>query len=370
MKFIRILLFPISLLYGVLVFIYHSLYDLGILPSRKFNIPVISVGNLTVGGTGKTPHVEYLVRLLQKTSLATLSRGYGRATSGFILASDTSTAIEIGDEPRQFIQKFRKIHVAVDENRIRGIKKLLAQFPNLNAILLDDAFQHRAVKAGLSILLTDYRKPAPCILLPAGVLREWKSGSKRADIIVVTNTPSILSPMERRRVQKKINIKPHQKIYFSYIKYGDFMPAFPEAGRPPGNNPDKPLVINKSFYFERGYSILLLTGIADPSALTEHLKRNVPELIHLKFSDHRKYSMSDIAKVQKIFDNIVNPNKIIVTTEKDAMRLAIPGLMNILSKFAVFYIPIKVGFHNGDEIEFNKQIIDYVKQNQRNNRIH
>jgi len=270
--------------------------------------------------------------------------------------------------------KFRQIQVAVDENRVRGIKRLLAQFSDLGVVLLDDAFQHRAVKAGLSILLMDYRTlSSPTMLLPTGVLREWKSGSKRADIIVVTNTPSMLSPLERRITQKEINIKPHQKLFFSYIEYGDFIPAFPasfsEADTPLVDNPDKSgmLGMNKKFYFERDYSILLLTGIANPSPLEDYLKENVAELIHLKFSDHCEYSMADIVKVQKIFDNIVNPNKIIVTTEKDAMRLAIPGLIKILKKLAVFYIPIEVVFHNGDELEFNKQINDYVKQNQRDN---
>ena len=376
MKLVKILLFPVSLLYGMLVFWYHKLYDFGILPSRKFDVPVISVGNLTVGGTGKTPHVEYLIRLLHSHTIATLSRGYGRATSGFILANEASTAIEIGDEPRQFRHKFSQIQVAVDENRVRGIKKLLAQFSNLNVILLDDAFQHRAVKAGLSILLMDYRMLSSAswrMLLPTGVLREWKSGSKRADIIVVTNTPSMLSPLERRLTQKEIKIKPHQKLFFSYIEYGDFIPAFPlKEDKSLADNPGKSrmLGMNKNFYFERDYSILLVTGIANPSPLEEHLKENVEELIHLKFSDHCEYSMADIVKVQKIFDNIVNPNKIIVTTEKDAMRLAIPGLTKTLKKLAVFYIPIEVAFHNGDELEFNKQIIDYVKQNQRDNRLH
>jgi len=365
MQFARILLFPFSILYGILVYVYHQLYNWRLLPSSKFNIPVISVGNITVGGTGKTPHVEYIVRLLLQSeyqNIATLSRGYGRATSGFILLDESNTASEVGDEPRQLMHKFKNIHVAVDENRANGIRNLMKQFDDLNAVLLDDAFQHRQVRAGLSILLMDYHTLSkPQMMLPAGNMREPQFGAKRADIIVITNSPKMLSPLERRRIESQIKPTANQKMYFSYVSYGDLVPAF---------EPTSPMMVNKEFYFERDYSILLLTGIADPYPLEEYYSQNIKELKHIRFADHHEYTMADIERVMKKFDNIVNENKIILTTEKDAMRLAIPGVHKALEKNPIFYIPITIVFHDDDGSKFNKQMLDYVAQNQRYNRVH
>ena len=216
----HIIMLPISLCYGLAMQIRNWLFDINLLCSKTFDKPVISVGNLTFGGTGKTPHIEYLIRLLTpELFIATLSRGYGRKTRGFILASIPSSAKQIGDEPLQFLKKFDPIKVAVDEKRKRGIHLLLEKHPDLNVILLDDAYQHRYVKPGLSILLTDFHRPYPeDIILPSGTLREFRSGAGRADIIIVTKTPKIFSPITRRRIIEELKPKNHQRIYFSYIK--------------------------------------------------------------------------------------------------------------------------------------------------------
>ncbi|MBL4577315.1 MAG: tetraacyldisaccharide 4'-kinase [Flavobacteriales bacterium] len=361
MRNIRYLLLPLSILYRFFTWFYHLLYDKGILPSRRFSIPVISVGNLTTGGTGKTPHVEYIIRLLLRSEdgffdrVAALSRGYGRATSGYLLADETSTAIEIGDEPRQMKQKFKNIFIAVDENRAHGIDKLLAMVPGLNVVLLDDAFQHRRVRAGLSILLRDFQGISQRkIMLPSGDLREPMSGSKRADIIVVTNSPKMLSPHERRRILVLIKPADDQSVFFSYVAYTDLIPAL---------GVHEHIMANKTFYFEREYSVLLVTGIADSGPLEEYYGRNITELVHMKFADHHEFTMADILRIQKNFDNIVNENKIILTTEKDAMRLAIPGVAKAFENLPIFYLPIKIKFHDKDGEEFNKQIVDYVTKN-------
>ena len=363
MKLLRVILFPFSLLYGIAVFLRNVFYDLSIIKSESFDLSVISVGNLSVGGTGKSPHIEYLIRLFKtENKTATLSRGYGRITSGFLLATDESDALQIGDEPRQFKQKFPEIEVAVDSDRVRGIRKLIENNSELNVILLDDAFQHRAVKPGLSVLLTDYRKLyADDFLMPSGNLREWKNAANRADIIIVTRIPEHFSPMERRIIKERLNPKPYQSIYFSYVKYGEFVPV---------NKRKEHKLLQKEFYFERNFSVLLFTGIASSMQLHDYLKNKVKEIRHLKYRDHHRYSSTDMKRIRQLFDNIANDNKIIITTEKDAMRLAMPAYEEIIKDLPIFYIPIEIGFHERDEEEFNEKIISYVKKNQANSRIH
>lgn len=363
MKFIRAILFPFSLLYGIAIFFRNFFYDIGIFASESFDISVISVGNLSVGGTGKSPHIEYLIRLLKpENKIATLSRGYGRVTRGFLTATQASEAVEIGDEPKQFKQKFPEIGVAVDSNRVEGIKNLLENDLSLNVILLDDAFQHRAIKPGLSILLTDYHKLyIDDFLLPAGNLREWKKSADRADIIIVTRIPEHFSPMEKRIIKEKLNPQPYQKIYFSFIKYGDFI----SLNKKPGQK-----LFGKELYFERKFSVVLVTGIASPLHLFDYLKNKVSEITHLKFRDHHRYSLADLKYFKQIFNNIATDNKIILTTEKDAMRLALPQYREIINELPIFYIPIEIGFHDKDEEEFNEQIKSYVRKNQVNSRIY
>ena len=350
----RFLLFPISLIYGIIIFLRNLLFDIKILPSKSFDIPVISVGNISVGGTGKTPHVEYLIKLLKKNNhLAVLSRGYRRNTKGYITATDFSSVKEIGDEPRQYKQKFDGIEVAVCECRKTGIKNLLKLFQDLSVILLDDAFQHRWVKPGLSILLTDYHYLySDDYLLPVGNLREFRNSSKRANIIVISKTPSILSPILRRSLLKKIKLLPKQNIYFSFVKYGE-MKLLPNIIC---ENPPK-----------KHYCILLITGIANPDPLEEYIARECVELEKIKFPDHHKYSVKDMMKIRETFHNIASVNKIIVTTEKDAMRLESPDLLIVIQGLPIYYIPIETEFHKKDKTDFDKKILDYVKKNQRNN---
>ncbi len=362
MKFLRLLAFPLSCIYGCLVFLRNKLYDWGIQPSKKFDTPTISVGNLSVGGTGKTPHIEYLIRLLKSEFyIATLSRGYGRTTKGYVLSDTQSTATDIGDEPLQFKKKFREIRVAVDSKRVRGIKKLKEEFPSLQTILLDDAFQHRAVKPGLSIVLTDFSKLFTSdFMLPSGNLREFRTGIKRADIIIVSKCPEILLPIERKRLITEINPLPYQQIYFSFLKYGEFIPF----------NEDITNLFSKEYYFDRNYSVVLLTGIANTASLEYYLKNKVKNIIPAKFSDHHSYTKNDLQSIQKIFNNIASSNKIILTTEKDAMRLKNPEFSNILKTLPLFYIPIEIEFHDKDKNTFNEQVLHYVRTNQKHSSVY
>jgi len=226
MPLLRILFYPLSLLYGTIMLCRNKLYDVGFFSSSAFNIPIISVGNLSMGGTGKTPHIEYLIRLLKpEFYIATLSRGYGRKTKDFLLADTQSTVNDIGDEPLQFKNKFPKMPVAVDEKRLRGVKRILELFPSIQSILLDDAFQHRPVKSGLSIVLTDFNKLyIDDHVVPSGTLREFPMGIKRADIIIITKCPHIPLPIERKGIVDKLKLLPHQKIFFTTICYGEFIP--------------------------------------------------------------------------------------------------------------------------------------------------
>lgn len=357
MKILRALALPFSIIYGIITWVRNKLYDVGIFSSTEFSLPVISVGNLSVGGTGKSPHIEYLIRLLKGSySVAALSRGYGRRSGGFLVISEEATTEDAGDEPLQFRKKFGDdVVVAVDSKRVRGIKKLLQMPQPPGVVLLDDAFQHRAVKPSLSILLTDFSNPYhKDSMLPTGTLREFSKGAKRADIIIVTKAPANLVPIEKRNIIKDLKPRPYQRVYFSYITYGDFIPAKKDGSRLP---------LSKEFYFERDYSIVLLTGIANPAPLEEYLKAKAKEVISVKFADHHEYSETDVTKLRKIFDNLAAENKIILTTEKDAMRLQRPGLEELLSTLPLFYIPIEIRFHDKDAEEFDKQILDHVRSN-------
>jgi tetraacyldisaccharide 4'-kinase len=339
----------------------NMLYDRKIFPSSKPDIPTISVGNLCVGGTGKTPHIEYLIQVLKNEFyIATLSRGYGRNSSGFVLADTQSTASEIGDEPMQFKKKYAGIRVAVDEKRVRGIQKLLNNFPSLQAVLLDDAFQHRAIAPGLSILLTDFSKLyVNDFVIPTGNLREFRNGSKRADIIIVTKCPHVLLQIERKRLTDEIKPQPRQQIYFSSIKYGDFIPLHV------AKNP-----FTKEYYFERNFSVLLVTGIANTSSLSYYLKDKIKNVEHIKFPDHHDFSKKDLEKIRTAFSNMTAANKLILTTEKDAMRLKGTDFSTVLKDLPVFYIPIEVAFDEKDKNALNNYILNYVRTHQRNSNLH
>ncbi len=350
MNYWRILLIPFSVLYGLIIRVRHFLFNIGILKSTSFPIPVIGVGNLSLGGTGKTPFVEYLVRLLiEENNIATLSRGYGRKTKGFRLANSESTYETIGDEPMQYYYKFgNKITVAVDENRKNGITQLLKADKKPNVVLLDDSFQHRYVKPGLSILLTDSHKLyKDDYLLPAGTLRDTVSAAKRADIIIVTKTDKILSPFTRKDIVEKLCIKPNQHLFFSYISYGKFFPF-------PG--------VNKFDDTQKPGLIILFSGIANPAPLIERVRMLCGEIITIQFSDHHMYNEKDLLKIKNEYDTAFPRRKIILTTEKDAMRLINSPYFRLLKDLPLYYIPIRVKIHKQDSLTFRNQITDYVKK--------
>ena len=357
MKVLRIILFPIlfpiSLIYSLVTFIRNRFYDFGIFKSHQFKIPTISVGNITVGGTGKTPHIEYLVDLLNSDfKIATLSRGYKRKTDGFVLSTKESTVQEIGDEPRQIKQKFPEINVAVDADRTNGINELLRIGPDTQAILLDDAFQHRKVKPGLSVLLIDYSRPIyKDFMLPIGNLRDNKLEKRRANIILVTKSPQNLNIEHQNKILKKIKPASYQKVFFTTFSYGVLRPVFNTE-----NNTNTQEVTD--------FEILLVTGIANPKPLKKYLAENISKKIQvLEYSDHYDFKESDIEKINKKYNSIKSKTKIIITTEKDAMRLQkFSNIANNL-KNSFFYIPIQVEFLNNQAGNFNQQIIEYVRKN-------
>jgi tetraacyldisaccharide 4'-kinase len=364
MQSLRLLLLPLAWLYGVITWFRNWLYNIGILPSVKFPEPVISVGNLTTGGTGKTPHIEYLIRLLKnKMKVGTVSRGYGRTTKGFMLVSDPSTAAMIGDEPMQYHHKFPDITVAVCEDRVAGVGNLLYMQQKPDVILLDDAFQHRAVKPGLSILLIDFHSIIrKNYMLPAGTMREWKSGMKRADIIIITKSPDILIPIERHRVLSKIKVREHQHIFFSFFKYDELVRL--------SHKHVSSIFFSTSYYFEKRFAILLVAGIANPSGMFDYLRRRTDKIDTMFYSDHHRFTISDMNDIKEKFKNILSPNKIIVTTEKDAMRILSPELEQEVEHLPIFYLPIRVAFHQPDEEKFDKIILDYVRENKTDGVIH
>jgi tetraacyldisaccharide 4'-kinase len=353
MKLLQILAYPFSIFYGIAVWLRNKMYDWGIFSIHEFDISVIAVGNLAVGGTGKTPHTEYLVNLLKNNyKIAILSRGYKRFTSGFLIVEKDSSVYQVGDEPLQFKRKFPDIIVAVDEKRARGIKKLKELFPDIGIVLLDDAFQHRAVKPEINILLTDYSKLyIEDFVIPSGNLREFAFESKRADIIIVTKTPTVLSPIDRRRIKVDIHQTSYQRLFFSHIIYEDAVP-FTDAAKK-----ITPAEV-------QSYSCcLLITGIAKPEQLMFHLRRFYREINHVDYPDHHVFSKYDIERIRKQFNDIFSSNKVIITTEKDAMRLLLPDIFPLLQDLPIFYIPISVQFHDKDGIDFNEYILKYVNAN-------
>ncbi len=341
------LLLPFALLYGMIMWLRNLLFDVGVLPSKELPVPVISIGNIRIGGTGKTPHVEYLVNLLKdKYQIAVLSRGYKRQTRGFILAGEGVTAQDIGDESMQIYLKFPDIRVAVHEKRSKGIKQILEKHPEVNLIILDDAFQHRYVKPGLNLLLTGYYNPFfKDFLLPAGYLREAKKSAKRADLLIVTKTPVVFSPLDRRFFLKKLKPFYDGQVFFSKFIYNKLAPLYPEI---PGDIPQKVK------------SIFLVTGIANTVALEEYLKQICQELFVFSFPDHHSFSLKDIKKIHNQFTKTISQGKIIVTTEKDAMRMQMPKLKDFLVDLPVYYLPIEVSFHNDDKKAFENIVFKYL----------
>ena len=347
-------LLPLSWLYGFGVSLRNRLFDLGMLPQQEFSIPVIDVGNITVGGSGKTPHVEYLVRLLRdKMKVAVLSRGYKRKSRGYVLASGDTPMRDIGDEPYQMKRKFPDIYVAVDKNRRKGISHLTDDEAtrDVDIILLDDAYQHRYVKPGINILLVDYHRLIIYDkLLPAGRLREPMKGKNRADIVIVTKCPKDLKPMEFRVLTKALNLYPYQGLFFTCIDYDELQPVFNKTQSLPNMS---------------SANVLLLTGIASPRQMELDLKNRCRSITPLSFGDHHQFNDRDAARISEAFARLPEP-RIIITTEKDASRLeATPALTSEVRQ-ALYVLPIRIRFMLDQEEHFNHKIISYVRKNSRN----
>ncbi len=356
----NIFLLPFALIYRIIVGIRNLLFDLKILPTKELDFPVIAIGNITVGGTGKTPHIEMFIELLkEKYKVAVLSRGYKRKTRGFVLATSESKVQDIGDEPRQIKSKFPDIEVAVDAKRIRGAQMLIEKTES-QIVLLDDAFQHRYIKPVLSILLIDFNRPiSEDYLLPYGELRESIRGKQRANIIIVTKAPQNIKPIERRILSKQIGVFPYQELFFSTMKYGEIKPVFSINK----NRINDQIIINNKF------SILLVTCIAQPAPLLDHLKTITQDVTSIAFADHHYFTKKDIQLIERKFEEIENPNKIILTTHKDAVRLIDCFLSSNLSNIFVqniFYISLKVEILHDSFDEFEKIIFKYIEKDKYN----
>ncbi|MCG1037207.1 tetraacyldisaccharide 4'-kinase [Polaribacter sargassicola] len=342
MKLVRFLFFPFAIIYDLITSIRNFFFNIGIFKETSFKTPIIVVGNLSVGGTGKTPQIEYLIRLLKDTfKTAVLSRGYKRQTEGFVLLNDSHSALDVGDEPLQYHKKFSNINIAVDANRVNGITKLLTD-KSLDVILLDDAYQHRKVKGSFYILLTKYDDLfTDDFLLPTGNLRESRRGAKRSDVIVVTKCPVGLDEISREKITKKLE-KYNKKIFFTTISYDEKV-----SGKK--NIPVADLKL---------YEVLLITGIANPNPFLSFLKNNEVNFKHLKFSDHHNFSSKEIDLIKEEYAKLKSTKKIILTTEKDFVRLE-SRLDNIS------FLGIKTLFFDKQELEFNSIIKSHIKQNQR-----
>ena len=337
-KFIdTLILKPMSIIYGMVVALRNRLFDWGILKEHTFDVPVVVIGNLAVGGTGKTPHTEYVVNSLMKDyRIAVLSRGYRRHTKGFVLADKRSTPNDIGDEPYQIYQKFgHEIRVAVCEKRVKGIRELLNIDPSINLIVLDDAYQHRYVKPKASIVLTEWNRPAyNDDILPLGHLRESIKGLMRAHMVIVTKCPSEIRPMDVRIIYEHLNLFPYQRLYFSHYRYGSLVSVFPdEVKYLPGLD-----------WMTGDDSVVIVTGIANPRPMIRYIKSKKVKTKVVRFPDHHNFTRREFEAIRKAFKELDSRNKYIITTEKDAVRIANSPYYPHELKSHTFYLPIKVEF--------------------------
>lgn len=340
MKWYNWILFPISLVYWIITSIRNIFFDIGIFKENKFNIPIIGVGNITVGGTGKTPHSQYISELLQKKfKIAILSKGYGRKTKEFKYVNINSNCNEVGDEPLQMKKNLQKEIVAVDHKRVNGVNKIIKEHPEVNCIILDDAFQHRSVKIGFNILLCDYNNPIyKDYMMPVGLLRESKKGIKRADCLVISKCPENLTLEESNRIKKKLKFT--KEVFFSKVVYDKIVSLN-------GNKTIKKSSIKK---------VLLVTGIANSSPIIEYLEKLNIQIKHIKYKDHFHYQKKDINKIIDIYKREIS-EIIILTTEKDAQKMKV---FEELSKFPVYYLKVSIDFIRNKD-KFEEKILKYVK---------
>jgi len=344
-NYLRLLLLPFSVLYGIVVIIRNMMYDLGLFKSVEFDLPVICAGNIAVGGSGKTPVTEYLLHLLKDKKIAILSRGYGRRTKGFIIAGHTATAETIGDEPMQFFRKFPQVTVAVCEDRVKGIKQLKDDH---DLIILDDAFQHRAVKPGLSILLFEYQKLLkPQFLLPAGNMREPFNGYKRADLILITKAPSTLQHNQKEVCLDHFPGERRKDVTFSFLEYADLHHLYTAETRTMDQ-------------IKQDTEIFLLSGIANPGPLLEHLYKYTANVHHFDYPDHYSFKPGDITRLIEKFNKQNTGAKLIITTEKDMQRLSGRTFRELLLNLPVFYLPVKIAISQEDKVNFDQKILNYV----------
>ncbi|HBC78809.1 MAG TPA: tetraacyldisaccharide 4'-kinase [Bacteroidales bacterium] len=351
-----ILLYPFSILYRMVTDLRNLLYDTGILKSEEFDLPVICIGNITVGGTGKTPHAEYIIDLLRKDfKVALLSRGYKRRSKGFRFVSQHSSVEDAGDEPLQVTIKFPEIIVAVDRDRSNGIRTILKEHPETEVIILDDGFQHRKVRPGLSILLTDSsRLITRDFMMPYGNLRENLNNMKRADAIVVTKTPETYSGEDMERVAREVKGNERQKLFFTSISYADFIPLFRSA------HTEKSGLLQQN---RENNGTVLVTGIASPGEVKTYLEKYFKEIIHLDFPDHHYFSEKDFEKISKALKELRSEKKVVITTEKDAVRLREFANIDDSLKRSLYFIPVGITILNEKKNEFDNMIIEYVRKN-------
>lgn len=342
------MLFPLAVVYGAITAFRNYLFNKGWFKSVKFDFPVIGVGNLSMGGTGKSPHIEYLIFHLQYLyKVATLSRGYGRKSHGFVLANAQSSAIEIGDEPRQFKKKFPEAIVSVCEDRVMGVPKLLDAQPETEVILLDDAYQHRGIRPGLSILLTEYgNRFTRDHIFPLGWLREAKNNYHRADIIIVTKCPDGITGQERQAIISEIKPFRYQKVYFSSVQYGPLYSFY---------NPANQISLGNDT------SVLLVCGIAKHGGIKAYLETKAANVYVRDYRDHHRFDSFDLENIRETFKNLGPGKKIIVTTEKDATRLEEHLSWFIENKIEIFVQPIWVKFADGDDEKIKSDVLSYIE---------
>lgn len=348
----RLLLLPFSWLYWLAVKIRNFLFDINVLRSFEFDLPTICVGNITVGGTGKTPHTDYLVNLLKNNyNTALLSRGYGRKTRGFRIVEKSSLAVEVGDEPLQLKLKHPEVACAVHEDRLNGVVELMASFPETEVVVLDDAFQHRWIKAGLNILMVDYNRPVyNDFFLPAGNLRDSISEIKRANIIVVSKCPENLTNQEQQLIAQRLKIKQNQDLYFTSVAYG---------------KPKNVFDYYEDIVFNLNTTIFALSGIANPKPFIHQLEKNYKLVGKKSFADHHNFTVKEILSIFEVISNDV----VLVTTEKDATRIRGLDLPSDI-KSRIYYLPVEVYLINNDENRFNSQILNYVGKNKPNGNLY